>query len=161
MVEHPQWSYEWVLWVSVWCYGLHIIEEYFFNWKEWAKKIIGLQSSWQDFFLLNSCAMAMTIACAAIGWHCPLLALSMTAVWGVNAIFFHIGPTIVTRVWSPGTFTATILYLPCVALVYWGAHRDDVLTPVALWGSTLLGCILMFGLVLSVKFAKKLHQEST
>jgi len=73
--------------------------------------------------------MAMTIASAAIGWQCPILALSMTAVLGVNAIFFHIGPTIVTRVWSLGTFTATVLYLSCVGLVYWGAHQDGVLTP--------------------------------
>jgi len=31
------WSYEWVLWVSAWCYSLHIVEEYFFDWKAWAE----------------------------------------------------------------------------------------------------------------------------
>ena len=159
MAEITHSTYEWVLWVSVWCYALHIIEEYFFNWKSWAKKVIGLDGTWQDFFLLNSCAMVMTIASAAIGWNCPILALSMTAVFGVNAIFFHIGPTIITRVWSPGTFTATVLYLPCVGLVYWGAYQDGVLSPLTLWGSIALGFILMFGLVVSVKFAKKKQQE--
>ena len=52
----------------------------------------------------------------------------MTAVFRVNAIFFHIGSTIVMRTWSPGTFTATLLYMPRVGFVYWGAHRNGVLT---------------------------------
>ena len=102
----------------------------------------------------------MTIACAAIGWKCPLLALSMTAVWAVNAIFFHIGPTLVTRVWSPGTFTAIVLYLPCVMAVYWGAEQDGILTPLILWSSIGIGFVLMFGLVASVKFAKKLQSSA-
>jgi len=58
-VDAPiEWSHEWVLWVSVWCYSLHIVKEYFFDWKSWAKKYIGLDGTWQDFFLLNSCVMA-------------------------------------------------------------------------------------------------------
>ena len=158
-MPHLSWNYEWVLWLSVWCYALHIIEEYFFDWKSWAKKVIGLDGTWQDFFLLNSCAMAMTIACAAIGWDCPFIALSMTAVWGVNAIFFHIGISLVTRRWSPGTFTAVVLYLPCVSIVYWGAHQDGVLTPTSFYGSITLGFILMFGLLFAVKLAKKIQQN--
>ena len=155
------WSHEWVLWISVWCYAFHILEEYFYDWKSWAERTIGLTGTWQDFFVLNGFVMVATIACAEVGWRFPLLALSMTAVWGVNAIFFHIGPTLVTRRWSPGTFTATVFYLPVVALVYWGAHADGVLTPIALWGSVVAGFVLMFGLVVAVRLARRLTGSST
>jgi hypothetical protein len=126
------WSYEWVLWVSVWCYSLHIVEEYFFDWKSWAEKVIGLKGSWQDFVTVERLSPKSDS---------------------------H-SPTLITRVWSPGTCTATLLYLPCVGFVYWGAQQDVVLTPFALWSSIAIGFVLMFGLVGSVKYAKKLNAKN-
>ncbi|MDP6601073.1 MAG: HXXEE domain-containing protein [Phycisphaerales bacterium] len=156
---NPEWTHQWVLWVSVWCYALHILEEYFYDWRSWAARTLGLTGTWQDFFVLNGFIMVATIASAEIGWRFPMLALSLTAVWGVNAIFFHIGPTLYMRVWSPGTFTATLLYLPVVALVYWGAHADGVLNAPALWGSITLGFVLMFGLVGAVRLARSIQHR--
>ena len=46
----------------------------------------------------------------------------------VNAVLFHIVPVAVTRVFSPGLFTAVVLFLPVASWAYWGAWRDGVLT---------------------------------
>lgn len=42
----------------------------------------------------------------------PAVPLVFASLMLINAVFFHILPTIVTRVYSPGTATAVLLFLP-------------------------------------------------
>ena len=61
----------------------------------------------------------------------------------VNAVLFHIAPVVGTRVFSPGLFTALVLFLPVASWAYWGAWRDGVLTVGAVVVSGVVGFLLM------------------
>lgn len=45
----------------------------------------------------------------------------------VNATFFHVLPFLLTRINSPGLFTAVLFFYPVAGWVYYGAWTDGVL----------------------------------
>jgi hypothetical protein len=47
-----------------------------------------------------------------IGWRLPEVSLTFPALALINSLFFHIGPPLVQRRFSPGTITAALLFLP-------------------------------------------------
>ena len=101
-----------IFWVALAAYALHIMEEFFYNWKGWAINTLKLTVDWDGFYITNTAVLFLGIACAETGWSCPVFALSFPALMVVNAIFFHILPVIITRKNSPGLFTAILLFLP-------------------------------------------------
>ena len=38
-----------LIWFATACYGLHILEEYQLDWRDWARKALGLPVEWSDF----------------------------------------------------------------------------------------------------------------
>ncbi len=69
----------------------------------------------------------------------------------VNAVLFHIVPVLVTRIFSPGLFTAIVLFLPVGTWVYYGAWQDGVLSTGVAVISGVLGFVLMlFPIVLQM-----------
>ena len=78
-----------------------------------------------------------------VGWRLPAFALVFSAFMLVNAILFHILPTIVTRIFSPGVITAVVLFLPVGSWAYWGALRNGALDTTAIVASDTLGFALM------------------
>ena len=65
----------------------------------------------------------------------------------VNAIFFHILPTIVQGRVSPGVYTAAILYVPFSSWTLAGAAHDGV-PRTAIATSLVTGALLMVSVVL-------------
>ena len=78
-----------------------------------------------------------------IGWRFPTVALIFPAFMVVNALLFHVLPVLVTRIFSPGLFTALILFLPVTVWLYLGAWQDGVLTTGAVLISSVMGFLLM------------------
>ena len=93
--------------------------------------------------MVNAIVIVLGVSCAMVGWKLPAAALVFPAFMLVNAILFHIVPVIVTRVFSPGLFTAVILFLPVGGWAYWGAWRNGVLTAGAVIISGVVGFLLM------------------
>lgn len=142
-------SHEYVLWIATAAYGLHMLEEYMYNWKDWVGRVLKLPVEWSEFYLVNAFVIILGVCCAAIGWHRPEMALSFPAFMLVNAILFHIVPVVVTRIFSPGLFTAVGLFLPIAGWAYYGAWVDGTLTTVAGVVSGVLGFfMMMFPIVL-------------
>ena len=104
-------------WLAVFCYAIHILEEYQLNWRDWARAVIKLPVEWSDFYVVNSVVIVFGIAAANLAAHCPLLALSFPAVMLINATFFHVLPVKRTHGrFSPRLFTPLLLLRPvCVA----------------------------------------------
>ena len=69
----------------------------------------------------------------------------------MNAIFFHILPTVVQGRASPGVYTATLLYLPFSSWALLGARRDGV-PGRAIAAAIVAGTCLMLGVVLGAKW---------
>lgn len=141
-----------LMWLAVFCYALHILEEYQLNWRDWASAVIKLPVEWSDFYVVNSVVVVFGIAAANLAAHWPLLALTFPAVMLINATFFHILPVIRTHGrFSPGLFTAVVLFLPVGFACYWRAAADGALGPGTLISSLVLGAILMASPVVLLK----------
>ena len=100
-------------WLAMAAYAFHILEEYSFDWRNWARGVLGLPVEWSDFFVTNAVVVALGIAQAALADTLPLAALSFAWLMLINAVFFHIMPFIVKKGrFSPGLITAVVLFIP-------------------------------------------------
>ena len=104
---------DYIFWVALAAYALHILEEYNYDWKTWAQKILKLDMDWNTFYVVNVIMLFVGIACAEVGWSHPTFSLIFPALMVINALFFHILPYIRSkRKFSPGLITAIFLFLP-------------------------------------------------
>ncbi len=140
-----------VLWVVTMAYAAHILEEYTLDWKTWATRALKLNVSWSNFYVTNAVVVVLGLCTAAIGWTMPEVSLMFPALALINAVFFHIGPTILQRRFSPGLITATLLFLPIGIWAYVSASADGVLS----WWVTLIsvlgGALLMLYPIVMIK----------
>jgi Protein of unknown function with HXXEE motif len=119
-------THEWTLWVVAASCVLHVLEEYFTGWQDWAVKSLGIVMPTTRFLLMNAVLVIAAFVLARIGWQRPALSLVIPAATLVNAIFFHILPTLVQRRISPGVYTAVLLYVPFSSWAFVGAWKDGV-----------------------------------
>lgn len=136
-------SCEYVLWIATAAYGLHILEEYELNWRDWARSVMRLPVEWGSFYVVNALVVVLGVSAASVGWRRPEVALAFPALMVVNATFFHVLPFLVTRVFSPGLLTSVGLFYPVAGWAYYGAWADGVLTVAAAIVSGVIGCLLM------------------
>jgi len=102
-----------IFWVALVAYAIHILEEFTYDWKNWAQKVLKLDVEWNTFYLVNAIVLFVGLACAEVGWAHPTFSLIFPALILVNAVFFHILPYIRSnRKFSPGMITAIFLFLP-------------------------------------------------
>ena len=104
---------DYIFWFALAAYALHIMEEYNYDWKTWALKILKLDMDWNTFYVTNICILFFGLACAEVGWAHPTFSLIFPAMLVINSLFFHILPYIRSkRKFSPGMFSAIFLFLP-------------------------------------------------
>jgi hypothetical protein len=136
-------SHQHILWIALAAYGLHILEEYELNWRDWARNVLGLPVDWVSFYIVNALVVVLGVCSAAVGWREPWFALGFPALMLINATFFHVLPALVTRIYSPGVTTALVLFYPVAAWAYYGAWADGFLTPGSGVASVIYGAGLM------------------
>ncbi len=103
---------EWA-WLALGAYAIHMLEEFMFDWRDWARAIIRLPVEWADFYMTNAIVVVLGIVQAEVATTIPLAVATFAALMLINATFFHVLPMIVTRGrWSPGVFTAVVLFYP-------------------------------------------------
>lgn len=61
---------------------------------------------------MNALVVVLGACFAAVGWREPWFALGLPALILINSTFFHVVPTVVTRVYSPGLATAFVPFYP-------------------------------------------------
>jgi hypothetical protein len=131
-----------IFWIASAAYGLHIMEEYFYDWKNWANHILKLSVDWTGFYITNSVVLFMGIFCSAVGWTNPVFALAFPALMLINAFFFHVMPVLVTRKFSPGLITAVVLFFP-IGLKTFRMAVDSGVSRGEIIGAFLIGITLM------------------
>jgi hypothetical protein len=125
-----------LMWLATAAYGLHVLEEYQLNWRDWARSVIGLPVEWSDFYVVNALVIVLGIVAANLAGRCPGVALAFPAVMLINATFFHVLPTLWSRGrFSPGLFPAVVLFYPIGIACYWRASHDGMLRTRVLIGS--------------------------
>jgi len=116
-----------VLWIIVAAIGVHIIEEYAFNFPGWTVRFFSIPITSEDFHLVNACVSLYAIAGAVVGWRLPAFSLSTAGLIGLNG-FFHAGASVVVGGYSPGAVTGALIFLPLAATAYRSAARAGVLS---------------------------------
>ena len=150
--------HQYLLWLSLAAYAVHVLEEAILNWKKWAITSLKLTNvEWAIFDVANLAVMFTSIATAMVGWQLPEFALIVAALMLINGIFFHILPTIIQQTLSPGVITATILFLPIGSWIYYGAYQDGVLSWEVCIISLILGGLLMASPIIFLKLREKLN----
>ncbi len=113
------------------------------DWLGWARFTFKLPFTPADFYVTNSLVVVAGVCTAMVGWRLPEVSLAFPALALINAVFFHIGPTVLRRRFSPGSITAVVLFVPVGAWAYVGAYFDGALTAKAVVVSALGGALLM------------------
>ena len=105
-------------WLCLAAYALHALEEFQMDWRDWAQDILKLPVGWPDFYVTNAAVLVLGAVQAQVALALPAVPLVFASLMLINAVFFHVLPTIVTRVYSPGTATAVLLFLPLGVQVF-------------------------------------------
>ena len=119
-----------VFWLCLLAYGLHVIEEYDLGWQPWAVQVLGLPMTWGDFFITNGFGvMPLGLLAGSLGWSVPAASLLLPGVMLMNALGFHILPSLRSGAYSPGLISALLLFLPlggwCMATAF-RHHKDSL-----------------------------------
>lgn len=130
-------------WLAMAAYGAHILEEYWGDWRGWARSMSGLPVEWRDFWLMNAAVLVLGAALALQAARYPLLVLGYAALMLINATFAHLGATLVKRRYSPGVVTSILLFYPVGVGIYWRAAAQGALTARTLLLSLAIGAGLM------------------
>lgn len=110
-----------LLWLCTAAYTIHAFEEFMLDWRDWAQAVIKLPVTWPIFYVVNFVVVVLGICASQLAATQPQLALAFPALMLINATFFHVLPMILTRGrYSPGVFTAVVLFYP---LGIWAYHR--------------------------------------
>lgn len=108
-----------IFWIALAAYAIHMMEEFFYDWKNWANNTLLLPVEWSGFYVTNTAVLFLGIACSSVAWNVAWFALSFPALMLINAFFFHVLPAIRTKKFSPGLFTAVLLFFP---IGLWSFH---------------------------------------
>jgi hypothetical protein len=131
-------------WLAMAAYSLHIMEEFMFDWRNWARDVIKLPVEWPDFFVTNSVVVAVGIAQAMLVPTMPVIPLSFTGLMLINAIFFHFLPMITHKGrYSPGAATALLLFIPSISFSWWTAVSTGVANVATILIGIAIGAVLM------------------
>ena len=136
------------LWVATAAYGLHALEEFMLDWKDWANNVLKLPVDWPIFYVVNTLVVVLGIIASALSLAFPALML-------INAVFFHILPFLVKKKFSPGLISAVVLFLPLGTWLFYGAEKDGVLTTTTVVGAFALGAGLMAYPIILLKLKDK------
>src|SRR5262245_7951804 len=133
-----------LLWLATACYGVHILEEYQLDWRNWARNTLGLPVEWPDFYVVNALVIVLGVVAANLATSAVGVALAFPALMLINATFFHVLPVIRAKGrFSPGLFTAIVLFYPLGIVAYCRAASDGTLTVSAAIVSIAIGALLM------------------
>lgn len=151
-------SHDYILWIATLAYALHVMEEFAFDWKTWAVVVMKFDVDWPLFYVTNGAVMVGGICLAMIGWRLPEVSLAFPALMVINAVFLHIVPIIRYRQFSPGIFTALVLFVPIGIAAFVLADADHVLTPSSLIVSIIIGAFFMIYPILLLSFRARFSQ---
>lgn len=141
-----------MLWLCVAAYSVHILEEFVFDWRDWARNVLHLPAQWEDFYITNAVVIVLGIVAAQISPAWPAVALGFPALMLINGAFFHVAPVLWTRGrFSPGFITALLLFFPIGLGTIMSAHPDGATLAIAF----AVGALLMATPIVFLKLKGK------
>jgi hypothetical protein len=104
-------------------YSLHILEESVFDWRTWARAVVRLPVTWQDFYVTNAAVVILGSVAVQVAPAMPVVSMAFPGILLLNATFFHVLPFVLTKGrFSPGLITALLLFYPAGIAAFRSAH---------------------------------------
>jgi hypothetical protein len=146
---------DYIFWAALAAYALHILEEYSYDWKTWAQKIMKLDVDWNTFFVTNAVVLVFGLCCAEVGWAHPTFSLILPALMILYSVVFHIIPYVRSkRKFSPGMITGIFLFLP-IGIGSFNVAVNTGIHPKSLLIAGLCGALLMLFPIFLLKTKKQ------
>jgi hypothetical protein len=146
------------LWLCTGAYGIHVLEEFVFDWRNWARNVLHLPVSWNDFYITNMLVIVLGVVAAEIVPVWPVVGLAYPALMLINAVFFHIAPFVFSKGrFSPGLITAVLLFLPLGI----AALRTAALDGLAILTAFAIGAAAMATPIVFLKLKAKPYFDQT
>ncbi|MBV1697324.1 MAG: HXXEE domain-containing protein [Hyphomicrobiales bacterium] len=143
-------------WLAMAAYAIHILEEYTFDWRNWARAVLKLPVEWNDFYVTNAIVIALGIAQAMLAPTLPWVPLTFASLMLINAVFFHILPVLRFRGrFSPGAASAVVLFLPLGILIWKTAAEGGVVDLETAITAIAAGALLMAAPVVMLQLRSK------
>lgn len=138
-----------MLWLCVGAYGVHVLEEFVFDWRNWARNVLHLPARWDDFYITNCLVVVVGVVAVKIAPEYPAIALGFPSLMLINATFMHVLPFILKRGrFSPGLITAVLLFWPLGTATMMAAEPNArILTISCFVGAALLATPISFVLL--------------
>lgn len=132
-------------WLALAAYGIHILEEFTLDWRNWARNVLKLPAEWDHFYVTNALVIVLGAVAAQLAATRPVIALGFAALMIINATFFHVLPFVRAQGrFSPGLITAILLFYPLGFACFRVADAD----PSEIAAAFLIGAGLMASPVL-------------
>ncbi|MGD0404744.1 MAG: HXXEE domain-containing protein [Candidatus Acidiferrales bacterium] len=149
---------QFMLWLCLAAYGIHILEEFVFDWRNWARNVLHLPTEWGDFYVANGVVVVLGVVATQLASVWPEVALGFPALMLINAAFFHLAPFVWTRGrFSPGLITATLLFFPLGISTFCAARPNQ-------WSAVfafLIGAAVMATPIVFLKLRTKPYFDQT
>ena len=131
-------------WLAFAAYAVHVLEEYTFDWRNWARAVLRLPVDWNTFYLTNALVVVLGLIQAELAPTLPIAPLAFGALMLINVTLFHVLPVILARGrFSPGLVTGVFLFYPLGIAEFVQAHKEKHLSAATGIGAALLGTALM------------------
>jgi uncharacterized membrane protein HdeD (DUF308 family) len=132
-----------------------------FDWRDWARAVIGLPVEWGDFYIANAAVIILGIVAAELAPTLAVAPLAFATPMLINGIFFHIAHVIRTKgTSSPGVVTAVVLSLPIGVAEFIEASKEGVSLSVAL-AAFLIGAAFMAYPIVMLKLKSRPYFQQT
>ena len=117
------WRADVLAWLAVAAYALHIMEERILDWHSSMKKSLKLSMDVDHYRIIARVFFVLGAVAAVLTGTFPVAARAFAVFLLINAIVFHIWPMIRSQQFSPGSWTAILLFLPIVYMTYVAANQ--------------------------------------
>jgi len=132
--------YKIILYLALVSAIIHIFEEYRYNWVKWANSFIN-GITIKQFFAVNFLFIFLIIL-AISNYQSIIFSSSIFSLLLINSLF-HILPTIKQKRYSPGLFSAVVLFIPVSLFWYIYLITNNLITTNKIVYSFLLGFFWM------------------
>jgi Protein of unknown function with HXXEE motif len=112
------WRADVLAWLAVAAYALHIMEERILDWHSSMKKSLKLSMDVDHYRIIARVFFVLGAIAAVLTGTFPVAAHAFAVFLLINTIVFHVWPMIRSQQFSPGSWTAILLFLPIVYMTY-------------------------------------------
>ncbi|MGD8305342.1 MAG: HXXEE domain-containing protein [Ignavibacteria bacterium] len=113
---------QFIVWLFPFAYLIHLLDEFYLGggFAKWYSSLLNANLSEYDFLVINSIAIVLVIT-VAILYSLGKINNFIPAVLGILFFmngFVHLMLSVVTWIYSPGTISGIIIYIPLGVIVY-------------------------------------------